>query len=72
MDDRKQPTPPPITSTPHMSATYTAAFEAWENEFCGNPGAFLTEAECAAMDVLPLSEQRTVCFEAILRRLASA
>lgn len=54
----------------YMSALFTAAFEVWENEFRANPERFLTEKQTAAMKVLPLSRQRTVCFEGILNRLA--
>lgn len=53
-----------------MTVAFTRAFETWENKFRANPEAFMTADEVAAMEVLPLSEQRTACFEAILDKLA--
>lgn len=72
MGDRKQPTPSPEHIVSGRHGAYVAAFETWENEFRADPGAFMTDAEQAAMDVLPLSEQRAACFEAILNRLVGA
>jgi hypothetical protein len=53
-----------------MNVPFTKAFEAWETEFRANPAGFMTTDEMAAVDVLPLSEQRSAYFVAILNKLA--
>ena len=55
-----------------MNIAFVRAFEAWENEFRANPEQFMTSEAMAATAVLPLSEQRSVYFEAILQKLADA
>lgn len=54
-----------------MRTDFVQAFETWETRFRANPGEFMTVEEQAATEVLPLSEQRAVYFEAILTKLAS-
>lgn len=53
-----------------MKAAFAKAFETWEAEFRAHPERFMTEAEIAAAEMLPLAEQRAVYFEAILNTLA--
>lgn len=53
-----------------LSAAFTKAFAVWEAEFRADPAKFMTADEMAATEVLPLSEQRTACFERILNTLA--
>jgi hypothetical protein len=55
-----------------MNQKFAMAFKAWEIDFRAHPEEFITESEVAAMEVLPLSEQRAVCFEAILEKLAQS
>jgi len=52
------------------SAAFTRAFEVWENEFRAHPEQFMTAEAIAATAALTLAEQRTACFEAILKTLA--
>ena len=54
-----------------MSSAFTKAYEVWETDFRAHPEQFMTAEQTAAMEVLPLSEQRTICFEAILNTLAN-
>ncbi len=54
-----------------MDMAFVRAFEAWEHDFRANPEKFMTSDQIAALDVLPLSEQRALCFVAILNRLAN-
>jgi hypothetical protein len=50
-------------------ADYVAAFEAWETEFREHPEQFMTDEQMAAIDLLPLAEQRTASFTAILEKV---
>ncbi len=50
-----------------MTAAFSRAFEIWENRFRLHPEQFMTVEQMAATAVLPLSEQRAACLEAILQ-----
>jgi hypothetical protein len=54
-----------------MFGPFATAFEAWEREFRANPGRFMTDAEMAALDGLPLAERRAAQLEAILNTLSA-
>lgn len=43
-------------------------FEDWENDYRSNPDTFLTQEECAEMEVAVLSERCAICFKAYLRQ----
>lgn len=47
--------------------TFKRAFEDWENDFRVNPEKFYTPEECAAMEVVELSEARAIHMIALLR-----
>jgi hypothetical protein len=53
-----------------MTVAFTKAFEVWETEWRNNPEQFMSADEVAAAELLPLSEQCAVYFEAILNKLA--
>ncbi len=54
------------------TAAIAKVFEVWEGEFRAHPDRFMTADEIAAAEVLPLSEQRAVYFEAIFKTLPMA
>lgn len=54
-----------------MKELFTKAFAIWEDDFRANPEKYMTDAEVAAMEVLPLAEGRALCFEKILATLAA-
>ena len=43
-------------------------FEDWENDYRANPETFMTEEECAEMEVATLSKGRAISFKAYLRQ----
>jgi hypothetical protein len=54
-----------------MNRPFVRAFEVWETECRVAPSRFMTPEDMAAIDVLPLSEQRAAYFTAILNTLAA-
>ena len=52
-----------------LSAEITAAFEAWEAGYRGDPETFMTAEEAAAFSVAEISEQRSIYFVALLRTI---
>lgn len=43
-------------------------FEDWENDFRANPESFLSQEDCAKMEVATLSERCTITFKAYLKQ----
>ena len=48
---------------------FAKAFEIWESDFRLRPDHYLTDAERAAMELLPLSKARAICMVRFLEAL---
>jgi len=55
-----------------MERVFIDAFEVWETDFRAHPEKYMTTADIAAMEVLPLSEQRAFCMVRLMNQQLSS